>query len=206
MPKEVSVKLNYRPYIAKVLHQVHTDNSISTEAINEVNLLIHDLAERLAKEASHLCQMNHRKTISSRDIMYAIRTVFPGELEKHAVSEGVRAVTKYTSSGQAKPQQKTNLLFSISRTKALIRHYSAVNRVSEVAPVYLAAALEYIVAEILELAGNVARDHKIKRISPRHLRLVLGNDEELGNLFRGITTSGGVLPRINAMLLPRRKH
>ncbi|KAL3791072.1 hypothetical protein HJC23_012057 [Cyclotella cryptica] len=73
------------------------------------------------------------------------------------------------------------------------------------APVYLAAVLEYLCAEILELAGNAARDNKKSRIVPRHITLAVKNDEELNKLLGGVTiASGGVLPNIHAVLLPKK--
>jgi len=206
MPKEVHEQFNFLPYIHKVLQQVHPDSTISTEAINELNLLTHNLAERLINESTHLAKTNNKKTISSREIQTAVRVCLPGELAKHAVSEGTKAVTKYTSSvniGTIPRQSRAGLQFAVGRTEALIRQQSSIDRIGSGAPVYLAAVLEYITAEILELAGNAARENKVKRISPRHLQLAIRNDEELAKLFREVTLSGGVLQNINYKLLPR---
>ncbi len=78
-------------------------------------------------------------------------------------------------------------------------------RVGAGAPVYLAAVLEYLAAEILELAGNAARDNKKTRIVPRHIQLAVRNDEELSKLLLGVTiAAGGVLPNIHSVLLPKK--
>ncbi|XP_032903196.1 histone H2B 5-like [Amblyraja radiata] len=91
-------KHSYRVYIHKVLKQVHPDTSISSSAMNIINSFIDDIFERIASEASRLIRYSKRLTISSREIQTSVRLLLPGELAKHAVSEGTKAVTKYTSS------------------------------------------------------------------------------------------------------------
>ena len=85
-------------YIYKVLKQVHPDTGISSKAMSIMNSFVNDIFERIAGEAAKLATYNKKKTISSREIQTAVRLLLPGELAKHAVSEGTKAVTKYTSS------------------------------------------------------------------------------------------------------------
>ncbi|OAD59062.1 Histone H2B.3 [Eufriesea mexicana] len=90
-------KESYASYIYKVLKQVHPDTGISSRAMSIMNSFVNDIFERLATEASRLVVNNKRTTITSREIQTAVRLLLPGELAKHAVSEGTKAVTKYTS-------------------------------------------------------------------------------------------------------------
>mmetsp|Transcript_30217 Transcript_30217/g.58044 ORF Transcript_30217/g.58044 Transcript_30217/m.58044 type:complete len:122 (-) Transcript_30217:239-604(-) len=87
----------YKIYIYKVLKQVHPDTGISSKAMSIMNSFINDLFEKIAGEASKLSRYNKKPTITSREIQTAVRLVLPGELAKHAVSEGTKAVTKFTS-------------------------------------------------------------------------------------------------------------
>ena len=89
---------SYATYIYKVLKQVHPDTGISRRAMSIMNSFINDIFEKCASEAGKLCRYNKKSTLSSREIQTAIRLILPGELAKHAVSEGTKAVTKYTSS------------------------------------------------------------------------------------------------------------
>ncbi len=91
-------KETYSSYIYKVLKQTHPDTGITTKAMSIMNSFVNDIFERVASEASKLAAYNKKSTISSREIQTAVRLILPGELAKHAVSEGTRAVTKYTSS------------------------------------------------------------------------------------------------------------
>ncbi|CAJ0957321.1 unnamed protein product [Ranitomeya imitator] len=90
-------KESYAIYVYKVLKQVHPDTGISSKAMGIMNSFVNDIFERIAGEASRLAHYNKRSTITSREIQTAVRLLLPGELAKHAVSEGTKAVTKYTS-------------------------------------------------------------------------------------------------------------
>ena len=90
---------------------------------------------------------------------------------------------------------KAGLQFPVWRVARYLRQGRVAARIGAGAPVYMAAVLEYLCAEILELAGNAARDNKKSRIVPRHIQLAVRNDEELNKLMGGVTiASGGVLP------------
>ena len=114
--------------------------------------------------------------------------------------KGGRGEKKSTSSSA-----KAGLQFPVGRIGRFLRKGKYGSRIGGGAPVYLAAVLEYLCAEILELAGNAARDNKKSRIVPRHITLAVKNDEELNKLLGGVTiASGGVLPNIHAVLLPKK--
>ena len=100
---------------------------------------------------------------------------------------------------------KAGLQFPVGRIGRYLKKGKYASRIGSGAPVYLAAVLEYLTAEVLELAGNAARDNKKNRIIPRHIQLAIRNDEELSKLLGGVTiSSGGVLPNIHQVLLPKK--
>ncbi|KAG6813159.1 histone H2A [Tricholoma furcatifolium] len=102
--------------------------------------------------------------------------------------------------------QRAGLVFPVSRIDRLLRKETRAKRIFSAAPVYLAAVIEYLVAEIVELAGNAARDHKKKRIIPRYLQLAIRNDIELNALMGDVIISeGGVVPFIAAELLSKQR-
>ncbi|XP_048324878.1 histone H2A.1 [Ziziphus jujuba] len=100
---------------------------------------------------------------------------------------------------------KAGLQFPVGRIARFLKKGRYAQRTGTGAPIYLAAVLEYLAAEVLELAGNAARDNKKNRINPRHVLLAVRNDDELGKLLQGVTiASGGVLPNIHQVLLPKK--
>ena len=150
--------------------------------------------------------------IDSRDIQTATRLVLPGELAKHAVSEGTKAVTKFCGSyvgsyvdGDESMTRAAGLQFCVPSVAAIASRVQHGSILSVGASVYLTAVVEYMVAELLELAGNAARDYKRSFITPRHILLALFNDEELDRFCKNaIIREGGVLPNIHPVLVPKR--
>merc|ERR1711865_1021777 len=109
---------------------------------------------------------------------------------------------KASASRPVSRSAKAGLQFPVGRIARFLRAGRHAERVGAGAPVYLAAVLEYLAAEVLELAGNAAKDNKKSRIVPRHIQLAIRNDEELNKLLKDTTiASGGVLPYINSFLI-----
>jgi histone H2B len=96
--KRKAVKIEtFKVYIYKVLKQVHPDTGVSSKAMSIMNSFINDIFDKIASESARLARYNKKPTVTSREIQTAVRLVLPGELAKHAVSEGTKAVTKFTS-------------------------------------------------------------------------------------------------------------
>lgn len=214
-------KESYSIYVYKVLKQVHTDLGVSSKAMLIMNSLVHDVYERIYSEATKLVKYNRKATITSRDIQTAVKLVLPGELAKHAVSEGTKAVTKFTASKKPPGNQggtkkgatksvsrsaRAGLQFPVGRVQRHMKKNGAVRRVAAGSAIYLAAVMEYIAAEVLELAGNAAKDLKKKRINPRHMLLAVRGDEELDTMIgRTTIAQGGVVPHIHKILVDKKK-
>ena len=130
--------------------------------------------------------------------------------------EGLRPVPRSSigggSGGRGKNKtyrsksSRAGLTFPVGRIARFLKKGRYAKRVGAGASIYLGAVLEYLTAEILELAGNAARDHRRKRIIPRHIQLGIRNDEELNKLLGSVTIpQGGVVPNIHSVLLMKKK-
>ncbi|KAL6063426.1 Histone H2B type 1-A [Balamuthia mandrillaris] len=175
--------------------------------------LVRDMADRVLQEVTTLLEHTGKNTISSREIQTAVRLILPGDLALHAVTEGTKAVTKFKSTlrsdggssycpDDSNYSFRSGLQFSVDQVRSWLQSCSRA-RIGKGAPVYLAAVLEYVCAEVLELAGRAARDNNSVRIIPRHIMLAIGNNEDLNKLCSYVNLPGaGVLPENHAALLP----
>merc|ERR1711981_580033 len=133
---------------------------------------------------------NKKKTNYSKNIKYTEMPRGKGKGRSRATSRSARA----------------GITFPVGRVARYMRNGRYTTRVGAGAPVYAAAVMEYLCAEVLELAGNAAKDNKRQRITPRFILLAVRNDEELSNFFQNaIVAQGGVLPNIHPKLLPKNK-
>lgn len=217
---------SFATYVQKVLKQLHPDGGMTLQAMDAVDFVLRYFTGLFAEKSRRLALRNDTKTISSNEIEAAVKLLFSGEIGKHAISEGKKALTKYSQfettresdkqsesgNGEFKApktmkQTKAGLIFSVSLVDNSYLRHQGVN-VGQGAPVYLAAVLEYLAAEILELAGNVARDNRRTRIKVRDIFIAVENDPELHTLFREhnlVLLGTGVLPHIDQRILESYK-
>jgi len=212
----------YDAYIEKVLKQVHPGHGLTWDAMRSIDSMIKDVVSRLCHAANDLTQANKKQTVTARDIQTAVMQVFPApELDRHALAEGTKALTKFNSTATAAGKNKSKghsgrtlragLVFSPARVERQLRSCSSAKRVGAGAPVFLAAVAEYVAAEVLELAGNSSRDRKRRhgtrrlRITSRDVMLAVRNDMDLDALLGGVIARGGVRPNIEHQLLPTKK-
>ena len=158
--------------------------------------------ERIAKECSNILKKSHCVILGAREVQTATRLVIPGDLCRHAISEGGKAMAKYFNHDDS-----AGLVFSINLIHRLLRAGRYACHVQNGAPIFLTGVIEYLNAEILELSGNVARDKKKERISPRDIMLAVRFDEEINQLLSTVIfSSAGVVPHIHKKLLVDRRR
>ena len=152
-----------------------------------------------------------RKTASRFPVFVAYKTEGLPSEQKNFITMSGKAGKGAAGRGKSKGgksvsrSKKAGLQFPVGRVHRYLKVGKYASRIGAGAPVYLAAVMEYLAAEVLELAGNAARDNKKTRIVPRHVQLAVRNDEELNKLLGGVTiASGGVLPNIHSVLLPKK--
>lgn len=189
---------NYKIYIRKVLRQLHPDCNITDEAKTNINLILNILLIKLVNQSKKLMKpekfekggktLSQKKTLSVLELEKAVKLIIPDKFAEYAISVGKNIVSKFKKNEKMKEtlEKKAGLQFSVSKTRKVMRDLlSKDDNLSEYAPVYASAVLEYICAEFLEIPGEVARNKKRKTINTIFLKTFILNEPELKHLIVG---------------------
>ena len=204
----VQAKFNYSSYFLKILRPLHYGMRISKDAKDQLNLFVNLVIDKLTKKAIFLTKNNFSdkksmrkpKTLSNKDFIAATEIIFTGEIRKHARVWGGTAVTKYAASEEGtkdkpiKKEKRAKVVIPISRVENQIKTFLAKGQyISEYSAVFLAGVIDYLCGEVLELAGNSAKEHGRKSIAPICVRTAIEGDDELAALSKKVKfkVSGG---------------
>lgn len=191
MPPKKSVKkqtINFETYIYRVFKQIAPDLKISKESKEFVNDLLFRFLKDFIPLTVTMVEHHRHTTMSARDVQSAVRVFFVGQLAKHAVSEGSKAVMSFISTAVNKKKKtsaakKAGLVFPPARVRslmmAIIPDYKADVRISSPAPVYLTGVVEYLTSELLELGVAVARDAGRHTLRSEDIQKAIEKDDEL---------------------------
>ena len=189
-PRTTHQPLNLEIYIHKIGKQIDPECTISKDAKEALNKIAQCLTDEYVRSLAALLFHNGKKTVSTRDVLAATRILLKGGIAKHAVTEGTKAITKLSmevpkKKGQKRMStaQKTGLVLSPSRVasyvRQLINDYRVDTRMSANAPVYLAGVLDYLIAEILDIACNKVKNEKPHRVTAEVVHEVIREDDDL---------------------------
>ena len=206
---------NFQIYIHKVLksQNVHPDMQLSVKASHQLNSLIATFCKVIASYAQDACSLSKKSTISSKEIVLAVSIITPEHIRKAMVKKIDDSLILYAKPTEdVKPTRRENkagLNVSVALCEKFIRRfgYAKVN-VSKTASVALACACEYLISEILNLAGNGARDEKKVIIKIRHIYVAIFHDEELKKIMEACKiefVGAGVIPHIRQEFLSNGK-
>lgn len=207
-------------YIVKSLGQVSPENGINTDAKQQLNTALCILCRKISDQALALTEYAHKKTISAKEIQNSLKVLISGELLKNSMNQGARAVENFEEYNQTKitlatklpscsRSNKADIIFPPPILDKFLRRmgYSKI-LVTSYAPVYLAAVIEYITAEILNISSLKAQEGRKSRITVRHMELGIRSDQEFNSLFNKLNIKflgGGIQPGIHKEFLAKKK-
>ena len=182
-------------YISKVLKQVCEQSGITSNAKQQLNSFICYLAKHISKIVIELTTFGKKKTISEKEVSNAVSVILSGELLKNSIIEGEKAVFNFKNNNKSKTvtgsrQSKAEIIFPPSLAEKFLRLFGTSKiMITSLAPVFLAAVLEYITYEILDISSIYCKDNKRMRITVRDLEIIVRSDIELNELFNKIKIS-----------------
>ncbi len=201
----------FETYISKVLKQTTENCGITGNAKQQLNSFLCIFCKYISNIINRLTIIGKKKTISEKEIINALHIVLTGELLSNSLTEGEKSIVSFKNNINTKGsrQNKSNIIFPPSIIEKFLRNFGTSKlMITSLAPVFLAAVLEYITYEIIDLASITAKDNKRVRITIRDLEVVIRCDVELNKLFNKLNVSflgGGVLPFIHSSLLNKKK-
>ena len=200
----------YEIYISKVIKQISENCGITSNAKQQLNSFLCILSKHISLVVTRLTIIGKKKTISEKEILNALSIILNGELLKNSLIEGERAIKNFKNDDKkGSRQNKAGIIFPPSITEKFLRNFgNSKLMVTSLAPVYMAAALEYLTYEILDLSCMYTKDNKRIRITIRDLEIITKNDVEINKLFTKLNISflgGGVIPFIHNSLLKKKK-
>lgn len=215
---------SFSTYIYKVLKRVHSNKGMSTPALESLDSCMRIIANKLGEHARNFAITENLKTVNTREVEGAVKSLLPLSLSNNAVAFATSAVNKFydthamkddkvTDPSQTKSEPKqtrefrAGLVFSVSLAEKYLRNRGC--NVGSAAPVYLAAVLEFITSSILEVSGKIAVENNMVRIKVRHIQLAVYSDNDLCRMFNRIQIvllGGGVQPHIDERLLKARNN
>ena len=198
-------------YIPKVLKHSFENSGITSDARQQLNSILIMFATKISENTLRLTNFASKRTLSVKEVAGGVSLFLPGELKIHAISEGEKAVEQYTTNNKQKGtsrQAKASIIFPPSVAEKFLRRFdTSLIMVTHTAPVYLAAVLEYICIEIIELASIMAKDERRIRITVSDLELSIKGDQELAKVFNDNNIrflGGGVQQWIHPLLLAKK--
>ena len=201
----------YEIYLTKLLKQVSFENGITSNSKQQLNSVLCSITRLISTRVNNLTEMSKKKTISEKEVINTLYILFPGNLAKGMVTMCDQAVENYSSNDASKGitrQERAGIIFPPSVTEKYLRNFGySKTMVSNIAPVALAAAIEYLAGEILENASVFAKQKKKVRITIRDIEIGVRTDSEINSFFSKNNLSflgGGVVPYIHPSLLVKR--
>lgn len=195
-------------YIIKVLKQVSETSEITSNAKQQLNSVLCTITKYISSLVLDLLQISKKKTISYKEIINALKFILNGELLNNAILEGAKAKENFETNKNEKicgRHNKAEIIFPPSLIEKFLRKFGFSKvMVTSIAPIYLAAVLEYLCFEILDISNTLCIESKRVRINVRDLQISVKCDNELNDLFNKLNINflgGGIVPFIHSSLL-----
>lgn len=205
-------------YISKVLKQITDNSGITSNCKQQLNSALCIITKHISNTALNIVTLSKKKTITDKEISTAIKMTFSDILLTNSLSEGDTAIQKYKNFNKEDykeeklllcKQNKAGIIFSPSLVEKFLRQFGYLKiMVNSLAPIYLAAVLEYLTYEILDISNEICKENKRVRINIRDMEVAIRSDNEINNLFIKLNINllgGGVIPFIHSSLITKPK-